>query len=60
MMGSHGFGWGLHGLVTMLLFAGGLVAPAAWAVRAFAGSGTSRQDSALDVLDRRLGDGEIS
>lgn len=60
MMGLYGFGWGLPGLVMMLLFVGGLVAVAVWAVRAFAGPNTPRQDSALDVLGRRLAAGEIS
>lgn len=60
MMGLYGFGWGLYGLVMMLLFVGGLAAVAVWAVRAFAGSSTPRQDSARDVLARRLAAGEIS
>ena len=56
-MGLYGFGWGLYGVVMMLLFVAGLVAVAVWAVRAFTGSSTPRPDSALDVLDRRLAAG---
>jgi uncharacterized membrane protein len=60
MMGFYGFVWGLYGLVMVSLFVGGLTALVVWAVRAFAGPGTSRQDPALDVLERRLAAGEIS
>jgi putative membrane protein len=43
----------------MLLFWGGIVALAIWAIRS-AGTGRQAGDAALDLLRRRLAAGEIS
>jgi putative membrane protein len=66
MMGV-GAGFGLLGLVLMVLVWGGLIALAVWLVRAlFPPAGqppappTGREMNAHDILDRRLARGEIS
>lgn len=67
MMGSLGMGFGIFGLVLMVLFWGGLIALAVWLVRSLFpqttqppaaswGSGSSAQD----ILDRRYARGEIN
>ena len=52
------WGW-VIGLVTIVLLWGGLIAIGIFAVRSFSGRSRSA-DSALDILRRRLGVGEIS
>jgi putative membrane protein len=54
--GSGGWGW-LWMTVIMLVFWGGLIALAVWAIRSGLGS---RRNDAMDVLRRRLAAGEIS
>ena len=67
MMGGLGMGFGIFGLVLMILFWGGLIALAVWLVRSLFphaaqapapswGTGSS----ARDILDRRYARGEIS
>ena len=67
MMGGLGMGFGIFGLVLMVLFWGGLIALAVWLVRSLFphttqppapswGSGLS----ARDILDRRFARGEIN
>lgn len=62
MMGFYGYGNGmwLYGLVMMVLFLGVLILVAVWAVRTFTASRPVQQQSAVDVLKRRFGSGEIS
>ena len=55
---AGGVHWVWMGLL-MVLFWGGLVLLVAWAIRAFSGPASGRDD-ALDVLRRRLAAGEIS
>lgn len=66
MMGM-GLGFGLFGLLFMLLFWGGLIALAVWLVSALfprTGRGTTarpdRELSAREILDRRYARGEIT
>ena len=66
MFGLGWSGWLLGGLM-MLLFWGGIIALAFFAIRALSGSGsraTSNQsmsgESALDILKKRYARGEIS
>jgi putative membrane protein len=54
--GSGGWGW-LWMTVIMLVFWGGLIAVAVWAIRSGLGS---RRNDAMEVLRRRLATGEIS
>jgi putative membrane protein len=60
--GPYGIGdpWGaaISGVVT-LLFWGGLIALAIWAIRSFSRRPTGR-DSAMEVLRRRFAAGEMS
>ncbi len=60
MMWNYGSGSGvwLWMTVMMLVFLGGLIAVAVWAVRA--GLGSRRQSDSIDVLRRRFAAGEIS
>jgi putative membrane protein len=54
--GSGGWGW-LWMAVIMLVFWGGLMAVAVWAIRSGLGS---RRNDAMGVLRRRMAAGEIS
>jgi putative membrane protein len=54
--GSGGWGW-LWMAVIMLVFWGGLIAVAVWAIRSGLGS---RRNDAMGVLRRRMAAGEIS
>jgi uncharacterized membrane protein len=54
--GSGGTGW-LWMMVIMLVFLGGLIALAVWAIRSGLGS---RRNDAVEVLRGRLAAGEIS
>jgi putative membrane protein len=57
----YGFGaMSFLGPLMMLLFWGGLVVLAVWAVRAFSDRPGKGSDSALDILKRRLTSGEIT
>ncbi len=61
MMWYYGSGGGWNWLwmtVMMLIFWGGVIAVAVWAIRS--GLGSRRENDALDVLRRRLAAGEIS
>jgi putative membrane protein len=56
---GSGAGWSwLWMTLMMVVFFGGLIAVAVWAIRA--GMGSSRDSDAMDVLRRRLAAGEIS
>ncbi len=62
-----GMGFGVFGLVLMVLFWGGLIALAVWLVRALfpqadrpPAQPTGRDLSAGEILDRRYARGEIS
>lgn len=55
--GSGGWSW-LLGTLIMLVFWGGVIAVAVWAIRS--GLGSRRETDAMDVLRRRLASGEIS
>ena len=62
---GSGAGWSwLWMTLMMVVFVGGLIAVAVWAIRAIrairAGMGSSRDGDAMDVLRRRLAAGEIS
>lgn len=61
MMWYGGFGlmWAL-GALMMVLFWGAVIALAVWAFRAYSGGPRGGQDSALDILKRRLASGEIT
>ncbi len=67
MMGGLGMGFGVFGLVLMILFWGGLIALAVWLVRGLFPSvnqppsplGEQNLD-AREILDRRFARGEIS
>ena len=61
MMWYGGFGsmWFL-GPLMMVVFWGGIIVLAVWAIRSFSGGPVGRQDSALDILKRRLASGEIT
>jgi putative membrane protein len=54
--GSGGWSWLL--VLIMLVFWGGVIAVAVWAIRS--GLGSRREIDAMDVLRRRLASGEIS
>jgi putative membrane protein len=57
----NGFGWmWMLGPLMMVVFWGGIIVLAVWAVRALSGGPGSGQDSALDILRRRLASGEIT
>jgi putative membrane protein len=56
--GSGSEGW-LWMILMMLVFWGGLIAVAVWAVRA-GWLGSRRQSDSIDVLRRRFAAGEIS
>jgi putative membrane protein len=56
--GSGGWDW-VWMAAMMLLFWGGVMILAVWAIRSFAGSRGTR-DAAFDVLRRRLASGEIT
>lgn len=61
MMWYYGSGGGWNWLwmtLMMLIFWGGVIAVAVWAIRS--GLGSRREHDALDVLRRRLAAGEIS
>ena len=58
MMWGFGGMW-LLGPLMMVVFWGGLILLAIWAVRGFSG-GPRRTDSALDALKNRLAKGEIT
>lgn len=64
--GVDGMGWWmLWGAFMMLLFWGGLIALAVWAVRSFTGDGrgggnTANDNRALTVAEERYARGEIS
>ena len=55
--GNGGWGW-VWMTVLMLIFWGGLIAVAIWAIRS--GLGSRRESDAQDVLRRRLAAREIS
>ncbi|HXN03986.1 MAG TPA: SHOCT domain-containing protein [Candidatus Acidoferrum sp.] len=55
--GGGGWNW-LWMTLMMLIFWGGVIAVAVWAIRS--GLGSRRENDALDVLRRRLAAGEIS
>jgi putative membrane protein len=55
--GSGGWNW-LWMTLMMVIFWGGVIAVAVWAIRS--GLGSRRENDALDVLRRRLAAGEIS
>ncbi|MHB8611716.1 MAG: SHOCT domain-containing protein [Candidatus Dormibacteraceae bacterium] len=44
----------------MILFGGGLIVLAVWAIRAVGGPRSGSSDNALEVLKRRLAAGEIT
>jgi putative membrane protein len=57
----YGAGWmGLFGPLMMVVFWGGVILLAVWAVRAFSGPRSGAHDNALDILKRRLASGEIN
>ncbi len=57
----YGAGWmGLFGPLMMVVFWGGVILLAVWAVRAFSGPRWGAHDNALDILKRRLASGEIN
>lgn len=60
MMWFGGFGamWVLGALVMVLVW-GGIIVLAAWAFRSFSGGPRGGQDSASEILKRRLASGEI-
>jgi len=61
MMWYYGSGGGWNWLwmtLMMLIFWGGVIAVAVWAIRS--GLSSRRENGALDVLRRRLAAGEIS
>jgi uncharacterized membrane protein len=58
MWGNYDGGNWLWMAAMMILFWGGIVAVAAFAIRAF--TGTKSNDQALDILRRRLAGGEIT
>lgn len=61
MMWYYGSGGGWNWLwmtLMMLIFWGGVIAVAVWAIRS--GLGSRHENDALDVLRRRLAAGEIS
>ncbi len=62
MMGYYYDGWSWVWMTgTMVLFWGGIIALAIWAVRSFGRANRAiGADSALEVLRRRLASGEIS
>jgi putative membrane protein len=67
MMGGLGMGFGMFGLVLMILFWGGLIALAVWLVRLLfpsanrsLASPSDRNLGAREILDRRFARGEIS
>lgn len=56
----YGAGWmGLFGPLMMVVFWGGVILLAVWAVRAFSGPRSGSHDDAVDILKRRLASGEI-
>ena len=55
--GGGGWNW-LWMTLMMLIFWGGVIAVAVWAIRS--GLGSRRENDALDALRRRLAAGEIS
>ncbi len=64
MMGFESYGsspwmWGLGGLM-MVLFWGGLILLAVWAVKTIGGRRAASSSSALEVLGTRLAAGEIT
>jgi len=60
MMWYDGGSMWFLGPLVMVLFWGGVIVLAAWALRAFSGGGRSGQGTSLEVLKRRLASGEIS
>jgi uncharacterized membrane protein len=56
--GAHGWSW-LWMSAMMVLFWGGVIVLAIWAIRSFAGP-RQTGDTSLDVLRRRLAAGEIA
>jgi uncharacterized membrane protein len=58
MWGNYDGGSWLWMAAMMILFWGGIVAVAAFAIRAF--TGPKSNDQALDILRRRLAGGEIT
>ena len=56
---DYGSMWFL-GPLMMLVFWGGLIVLAIWAIRSFSPRQGSSHDAALDVLKRRLAAGEIT
>ena len=60
MMWYDGGSMWFWGPLVMVLFGGGVIVLAAWALRAFTGGARSGQDTSLEVLKRRLAAGEIN
>jgi putative membrane protein len=65
MMTGFGMGFGLIGILLMLLLLGGLIALAVLAIRALAGTNPSAPDArysstAREILDQRYARGEIT
>ncbi len=59
---DSGYGWGMAilGMLTMLLFWGGIAVAIVFLVRSLAPSRSTRDDSAMETLRRRLAAGEIT
>lgn len=56
--GWYGYGWmWFLGPLLMVVFWGGILVLAIWAVRAFTGGSRGGQDNALEILKRRLASG---
>ena len=58
---GYGDGWmWVLGTVMMVLFWGGIVVLAVWALRSFSGGPRGGQEGPVDILKRRLASGEIT
>jgi putative membrane protein len=59
---GSGYGWGmaLFGILSMLLFWGGIAAVIVFVVRSLSASRPAPNDAAIDALRRRLATGEIT
>ena len=57
---SYGWGMALFGAMTMLVFWGAIALAIVYLARSFRGARSTRSDSAMDTLRRRLAAGEIT